>query len=234
MEIAIVIPIYKELADPDEKHSFWQCTEVLHQYNIILAVPHALNTAYYEALTPKPLIIQRFDDCFFKNITGYSKLLTSKRFYHAFNAYDYILLYQLDAWVFQDDLRTWAAKGYDYIGAPWLEAPPVTSGKKPLVNLSKRLVNKVGNGGLSLRKVKSHEKWSFWASLLFKFLPKNEDMIWTLFIPLKKPSVQEALFFAFERNPAQSFELTQHQLPFGCHAWQKYQPDFWKKYIKKY
>ncbi|MFC6103921.1 DUF5672 family protein [Olivibacter domesticus] len=234
MSVAIVIPVYKELADSDEKYSFWQCTEILHNYPIILVAPTSLNTSYYEALTDKPLKIKRFDDAFFKGVSGYSKLLTSRFFYQSFANYDYILLYQLDAWVFQDDLLNWTEQGYDYIGAPWLEAPPITSGKKPIINLSKKLVNKVGNGGLSLRKVNSHIRWSNWVSLLFKFLPKNEDLLWTLFVPFKKPSAKEALLFAFERNPAQSFELTQHRLPFGCHAWQKYQPEFWRKYIVKY
>lgn len=234
MKVAIVIPIYKELADPDEKQAFWQCIEVLGNYPTILAAPQSLNTTYYENLTDKPLVIQRFDDTFFKGVTGYSKLLTSKHFYEAFDAYDYILIYQLDAWVFRDELLTWAEKGYDYVGAPWLEAPPITSGKKPIINLSNYLVNKVGNGGLSLRKVKSHIKWSFWASWMFKFLPKNEDMIWTLFVPFKKPDAQEALAFAFERQPRQSYILTDQHLPFGCHAWNKYQPDFWRQFIKKY
>jgi len=234
MKIAVVIPVYKEVAEPNEKHAFWQCTEVLDRYTTILVAPEQLNTTYYEALTPKPLTIQRFNDAYFKHVTGYSRLLTSRHFYQAFAAYDYILIYQLDAWVFTDDLLVWAEKGYDYVGAPWLEPPPIPPGKKPIVNLSKRLVNQVGNGGLSLRKIKSHIKWSFWATWMFMLLPKNEDIIWTLFVPFKKPSANEALHFAFERNPTQSFERTHHRLPFGCHAWQKYQPDFWSKYIKKY
>ncbi|WP_134089473.1 DUF5672 family protein [Olivibacter sp. XZL3] len=233
MKIAVVIPLYKELAEPDEKYAFWQCAEVLAAYPIILAAPQSLNTTYYEHLTDKKLVIQRFDDSFFKSVTGYSRLLTGKHFYEAFSTYDYILIYQLDAWVFRDDLLTWAQKGYDYIGAPWLEAPPISAGKKPIINLSKRLVNRVGNGGLSLRKIKSHIKWSPWASVVFKLLPKNEDMIWTLFVPFKKPRAAEALLFAFERNPRQSYAITNGRLPFGCHAWQKYQPDFWRPFIKK-
>ena len=31
-----------------------------------------------------------------------------------------MLIYQLDAYVFKDELLNWANKGYDYIGAPWL------------------------------------------------------------------------------------------------------------------
>lgn len=231
MTVAIVIPIYKTLISTEEKLSFVQCTKVLASYPIILVAPMSLNVSAYEELSSKHIAIKRFDDAFFKDIAGYNKLLTSKRFYQAFNLYDYILLYQLDAWVFKDDLRYWIEQEYDYIGAPWLDAPPILSGKKPLVNLSKRLVNQVGNGGFSLRKIASHLKWSWWVSLLFKFFPKNEDALWTLFVPFKKPSPKKALLFAFERNPKKSFELTQQRLPFGCHAWQKYEPHFWNKYI---
>ena len=31
-----------------------------------------------------------------------------------------MLIYQLDAFVFQDDLAYWCQQNYDYIGAPWL------------------------------------------------------------------------------------------------------------------
>ncbi|QNL51415.1 hypothetical protein H8S90_07520 [Olivibacter sp. SDN3] len=234
MTVAVVIPIYKELAEVNERYSFWQCTEVLVNHPIILAVPASLNTSYYEALTEKPLHIVRFDDAYFKNINTYSKLLTSKHFYRRFDTYDFILLYQLDAWVFKDELAHWTTQGYDYIGAPWLEPPPISSGKKPIINLSKWLNNKVGNGGLSLRKVKSHIKWCWWVSFVFRLLPKNEDMLWTLFVPFKKPDIKTALSFAFERNPGKSFVLTEKRLPFGCHAWEKYESDFWRKYIKKH
>ncbi|WP_028297186.1 DUF5672 family protein [Olivibacter sitiensis] len=231
-KVAIVIPVYKEIADPVEKRSFWQCMDILVGYPIVLVVPQSLNTTYYETLAKKPLIIERFPNEYFLDITSYSRLLVSRLFYKRFLTYEYILLYQLDAWVFRDELALWTGKGYDYVGAPWLEAPPITSGKKPIINLSSKLVNKVGNGGLSLRKVKSHLAWSKWTRFLFIFLPKNEDVLWTLFVPFKKPNAREALHFAFERSPRKSFELINEQLPMGCHAWQKYEPSFWSQFIK--
>ncbi len=230
-QAAVVIPVYKELAEASEKRSFWQCSEVLKDYPIVLVVPESMNTSYYEALIDHPVFIERFPDVYFQDVISYSKLLLSRLFYERFLLYEYILLYQLDAWVFRDELQFWAGKGYDYIGAPWLDAPPMENKKRPLVNLSKRLVNKVGNGGLSLRRVSSHIRWAPWASFVFRWLPKNEDLIWTLFVPFYKPTVAEALRFAFERLPQKSYERTSHHLPFGCHAWQKYQPDFWKAFI---
>jgi hypothetical protein len=40
-----------------------------------------------------------------------------------------------------------------------------------------------------------------------------------------------ALQFAFECVPRHCFELNQRQLPFGCHAWRRYDPEFWEPYL---
>lgn len=43
---------------------------------------------------------------------------------------------------------------------------------------------------------------------------------------------KEALEFAFERFPSEMYKIT-GKLPFGCHAWEKYEYEsFWKKFIK--
>jgi len=44
--------------------------------------------------------------------------MMSPAFYDAFKAFDYILIYQLDAFVFRDELEYFCSLGYDYIGAP--------------------------------------------------------------------------------------------------------------------
>jgi hypothetical protein len=68
-------------------------------------------------------------------------------FYETFNRYEYILVYQLDAYVFRNELDDWCRKGYAYIGAPWFEdfgKSHTDSGLKA-----------VGNGGFSLRHIPS-------------------------------------------------------------------------------
>jgi len=47
----------------------------------------------------------------------------------------------------------------------------------------------------------------------------------------KVAAVDEALYFAFETNPAGCYEKTGHRLPFGCHAWEKFDPDFWEPFL---
>ena len=44
---------------------------------------------------------------------------------------------------------------------------------------------------------------------------------------IHRPTADEACAFAFEKSPAFLFEKTNHTLPFGCHAWEKYDKDFW-------
>jgi hypothetical protein len=63
-----------------------------------------------------------------------------------------------------------------------------------------------------------------------------EDQFWGLvaaknFRWFKTPSSQEAMKFGFEMQPRKLFELNGRQLPFGCHAWWKYDLEFWRPYI---
>jgi hypothetical protein len=64
----------------------------------------------------------------------------------------------------------------------------------------------------------------------------NEDYFWsdqaTHFYPeFKVASFQEGLRFAFEVAPRLCFELNGGRLPFGCHAWPRYDRAFWEPYL---
>lgn len=231
MQVSVVIPVYKPELTKSEKAALLQCKQVLGSYPIQLIAPETLDLTLYFELLQKEVQVKRFNDTYFKSVQGYSRLLLSRFFYKEFLEYDYILIYQLDAWVFSDQLKYWVETGYTYIGAPWLESPPLPEGKKIRFNLSKYLKNKVGNGGFSLRHVHTHYAWASWTRFVFRLLPKNEDIIWALFTRLKKPTVEEALRFAFEMQPSRSFSHTKGSLPFGCHAWEKYEPEFWSHFI---
>ena len=52
-------------------------------------------------------------------------------------------------------------------------------------------------------------------------------------LELRVPDCEEAAMFSIETSPKYIFnEINRRQLPFGCHAWKKYQyEDFWKEYI---
>lgn len=64
------------------------------------------------------------------------------------------------------------------------------------------------------------------------------DYFWTnranhYYSEFKIASVETALRFAFECVPRDCFERTNHTLPFGCHAWPRYDRKFWEPYLLK-
>ena len=75
----------------------------------------------------------------------FNKLKESNLLYKKYKKYKYILFYELDAFVFRDELDYWCKKGFDYIGAPW-------NGTHCYYDTP---INGVGNGGFSLRNIKS-------------------------------------------------------------------------------
>jgi hypothetical protein len=44
-------------------------------------------------------------------------------------------------------------------------------------------------------------------------------------------SVEQGLRFAFEASPRTCFEITGGRLPFGCHAWARFDRAFWEPYL---
>jgi Protein of unknown function (DUF5672) len=69
--------------------------------------------------------------------------------------------------------------------------------------------------------------------------PGHEDQFWGLSVArtfkwFKVPDYKTAASFAFEMQPRRLYLLNDAQLPFGCHAWWKYDLDFWKPHIEKF
>ncbi|MFN9520028.1 MAG: DUF5672 family protein [Bacteroidota bacterium] len=63
-----------------------------------------------------------------------------------------------------------------------------------------------------------------------------EDVFWSLVVPAvcsdySVADGQTALKFAFETRPATCFALNQNKLPTGCHGFNKYEPEFWSRFI---
>lgn len=246
-KVAVIVPVYKEPTTLEDI-SLQQCFKVLAKSHPIICIkPNSLdlNTSY-----PFHSFVS-FDDTYFKDIAGYNKLMLAEEFYGKFLDYEYILIYQLDAFVFKDELIFWCQKNLDYIGAPWLrhKYPDVVKALKNSVmayvhrkfNIKQKNTSvptdiqreyKVGNGGLSLRRTqifytltrRFQEKIQEY--LLHTAANLNEDVFWSIEVNRKKknlkiPSYKEAVYFAFEVPVDRAFELTNNALPFGCHAWNK-------------
>jgi hypothetical protein len=64
----------------------------------------------------------------------------------------------------------------------------------------------------------------------------HNDLFWSFharrYMPhYKVATVEDALKFAFEVCPRMCYEMNNRQLPFGCHAWARYDRAFWQPYL---
>lgn len=170
--VCVVIPVYRNTLTDHETISLTQCIRVLSKYPVALVAPASLDLT---PLTNQFPIgeIHTFPDEFFTDVQAYNRLMLSDQFYAAFDRYGYILIHQLDAFVFRDELAEWCRRGYDYIGAPWLRDCDYRGWADELWFTWKQRIatwldlkkddgvtpreivsqNRVGNGGFSLRRV---------------------------------------------------------------------------------
>lgn len=241
--VAVVIPVVQSTLKDFEALSLKQCLKVLGARPIYFVAPESLDLTEILQKCDRNIEITRFSDDYFRSIADYNRLMTSVGFYSAFNSFDFMLLYQLDAYVFEDTLDAWCAKGFDYIGAPAFHAEGFESlGAEGAAQYAAALASHrlVFNGGLSLRKNKAIVRLLKLYNSFYPSWKGNEDMLFSLdstrLFPLKPfiklPDWKTALAFSFEKSPAASYAITDDRLPFGCHAWGRYDPVFWQPFIK--
>lgn len=248
MKVVVIIPIYKTNLSGTEEISLLQCIKLLGSYDIVMACPKGFDKSHFSHLN---IGFEEFDPKYFKDIAGYNELLLKSEFYQRFLKYQYMLIYQLDAFVFRDELDYWCDMGYDYIGSPWL-ATRTLSSKILQIFSSKKLKQrksiwyKVGNGGLSLRKIKKfHEISSELAEVINNKLSGKkdiyaiEDVFWSLKVPeyfpdFSIPDYTLAAKFALDRKPKIGLKLNNSKLPFACHGFNKPKVEkFWKPIIEE-
>ena len=229
--VAVVIPIYKEEIDELEKISLTQCRKVLKNYPLVFVAPEGKNFSY---IAPNEFLVQ-FPPQYFQSVKTYSQLLMSPIFYEPFLSFDYILIYQLDAFVFYDALEEFCRLGYDYIGAAW----PYHAWHG--VRLEK--TPRVGNGGFCLRKVKAcHKLLSeavHWSNIENIYKNYSEDAFFAMCgvteeIKFNVAPVEVANLFAMDYYPDRHIKNLGNELPFGCHDWRKYSADFYVELFAKF
>lgn len=219
-EAAVVVPFYKNDLNIFEQVSYDQCKKILHRHQIIFVIPECLEMKLTEF--PERWSVVKVPDKWMENVEAYNQMMLNKEFYECFRQYKYILIYQLDAYVFSDRLLEFCNYGYDYIGAPWIEG-------KFEEKIGKRIFY-VGNGGFSLRKVNSCLQCL--ENIDARQIEYNEDLFWASREGGFKIAPKEVAWqFAFERPIKELFQLNGGKLPFGCHAWMKYDFEFLRPYM---
>lgn len=217
MSAAVVIPIYKENLNEFEKISLQQVQKILGRYEIIFFAPEGKNFSYTQNYK-----VVHFPQQFFQGVSGYNTLMLSPSFYEKFLDYDFILIYQLDAFVFSDKLEYFCSLGYDYIGAAW---PYIWKPVPTNVIDDKKIILRVGNGGFSLRNTKSCYNILFNNSdILGKLKDLPEDVIFSYFGFFKQfdfnvAPINISYKFSTEYFIERIIKKNHGELPFGCHAW---------------
>ena len=198
---AIVIPLYTNKLKKYEIESISSARKNFSNDDIYFVCPDGLNISNVETDNTK---IIRFNEKYFKGISGYCLLCTSASFYKAFQdlGYTYILIHQTDCYTFYNALEHFMELGYDYYGSP---ISMKTKSSKWYGG------TKVGNGGYSLRKINAMigvcEKYgqtTMTEDVWFCVIHANE---------LKICPVNIAKSFSTISNTIQS------KTPMGCHGY---------------
>ncbi|MCL5436156.1 MAG: hypothetical protein M1275_03685 [Patescibacteria group bacterium] len=246
--VAIFTFLYRPSLSPEQEISIRHLNHYLGKYDKFACAPKGSGYGLPSFKTVE------FDPKYFRSVKDNARLLSSRELFAAFADYEYMLQYELDALALSSDLGPWLNSGYDYIGAPWIKANMIKPYPYP--------VDSVGCSGFSLKRVSAFLKiidgrehpWKVMARELKKGAgPKQlwdiwsnargrakliEDRFWSwkgrLYYPgFKIAPVSEALKFAFEIAPEKCLKLNNGRLPFGAHAWFRYNREFWEPYILK-
>lgn len=198
--------------------------------------------------------VELFADDDFRGIDGYNRLLTGAAFFQRFAAFSHVLICQHDALILRDTLAEWLTPDYGFVGAPMFRG--YHAPERPLRFLSSlngglslrhvpaaldvlremipvrrsRLMRAAGRLGL-IRAANTVLAGATRRRIVLRRAGLNEDVFWTEVVPavfpgFRVPTPETAARFAFETCPADLFALT-GDLPFGCHAFQRYDPGFW-------
>lgn len=259
--VAIIIPLYKEHPSAYDIVSLEQCFKVLSQFPIICIKPESMSLKSYSYEFSKVISFEdsyfqniasynklMMSSSFYELFLEYKYILIHQTDAFVFKNtlldwckknYDYIGAPWLRNRLYPDlvkDIKE-SIKGYIHRG---LNKKQVGADLPTLLQME----NQVGNGGLSLRKTakfykicrKSPKEIDLYLSRNEHFF--NEDVFWSIEVNrfwhrLKIPSYKKAVFFSIENNPQVAMILTEGELPFGCHAWDR-NSEFFRSILAAY
>lgn len=232
--VAILIPIYKQELLPLEQFSIDYSLSVMKERDCFFVAPTGLDCRYYIERYPR-IQFEFFPAEYFDSIDSYNRLLLNVSFYSRYLNYEFILILQPDAILIRDDLDFWALQPFDYVGAPWPDGVELTVWRDRFRGDRHRRVRaSVGNGGLSLRRVRKclaliNEFPE--TNAVFAEAGTNEDSFFSLLGLLSTdfiiPNEITASRFSMELKPEFYYAVNGGEFPMGVHAWWTVQPRFW-------
>ena len=226
----ICVPTYKSKLNDNEKSSFNQlCKIIKNSYEICLVCPDNIELNEYINIAHENNVYLSFlfpSNDYFKSTETYSYMCETSNFYKCFIKYEYMLIYQLDGWIFTNFLDYYIRLHVDYIGSPW---------RHGIFHFNE---DTVGNGGISLRRIQKFIDIceSLTNDDYNKEYVEKEDLFFckTLKrqINLKFANIKNASNFSLQSDLTYFIEkYNNRHLPMCIHAWDK-DIDSIRKYIK--
>ncbi len=235
--IIALVPIYQDQLKEIENRSLEEFNLKIKQIPKAFIAPKNLDTTWYKVEYPDiPVFV--FEQWDKGSLEDYNDLMLTEEFYQRFSEYEFIFLFQTDARFLgtEEQLIEFAGTEYDYYGAPWGDEGmrfvkrviPGAGHFRILRVLEQEVIAKVGNGGVSLRRV----------SAMIQFLKKHKKKIakWEkaedLFIgyygakypkTIQLPDINTAYRFAMEMNMKE--KILAGQKPMAVHKWEKFFPE---------
>jgi len=182
----------------------------------------------------------KYDDICFSSINAYNNmLLLSKNYYGDFcNDYDYMLIYQLDGYIFDNQLEYFLNKNYDFIGGYYLPLYTEFNKYNSYENIEEKHL--LMNGGVSLKNIKfcidciSNYYNDYLKGCEFNNIHKyiNEDTFFSMFYTIEVNAI-DAIKFSLNWAGAEThYAINNFEYPFCCHGIDKNK--FLMKLVEKY
>lgn len=243
----ITIPVYTTYIEPIEKIGLERLQKVVgdKNYPTIFICPEGLNLSEYRKIYPDFEVFE-FDTKWFKGLKEYSQLCMQYDFYNRFSDYEYMFMYQLDSYIWEDRIAEVCKMGYDYIGGPIFSE---LSNWNLFDKETGRYSPKVGNGGCGWRKIETFKdicdpngEFRQTYNITDEYLSnvKFEDKYFCNDIEnmydLNKPSIEKTLKIVWDMSVPEIWDQMIGEnkfFPMCAHGVYKY-PDFWKDKIEEF
>lgn len=257
-KVAIVIPVFKTITH-DEQVSLNHLNKFLRSYDLYLVIPESLDAKRFSKIRSKK-IIRFASENFTSVQTYSALLITkdfyrpfvSYKYIFIYQLDALVFSDQLNFWCDKGYDYIGAPFFNPMIGGlSYKLGNPISGGNGgfslrkvssfiKVIDYAEKLATQ-GSSNSFIRKLwfimavlngRSHK---IWLNAPPKDYPFNEDGFWSYEAVKYYPKFQiapfkEALRFSFERFPRKCFALNNQKLPFGCHAWAKYDRNFWNQF----
>ena len=141
-KLAIVVPTQKSYLNYIEKEVINRISQLYSKrFSLFFVIPED-SKINYQAKGFKNIYLD--PTFFYTDIQGHNSLMVDVNFYKIFENFNFMLIHHLDAIILKDEIESWIAKDYSYVGGP--------SVGKSFIYKKPKSLKFFCNGGLSLRK----------------------------------------------------------------------------------